>query len=209
MTGIAVRGPHCQSDQSVKRAKTTRGTQRSLCQNVLCATGSFLLDYPNRGGVLAVKQTMSDLSRNASGGRDTARGLPLRPNPVLQALRKKDAALASVNTALGRTRHPTEPPVDIERAGAAAMDAMWRFVGTKGHQRWRWQAIDSHTGAVLASVFGRRRDAGFLQLKARLEPCGLTRYSTAHWGAYPRHLVPDVQSSGKRTIQKMARTHLT
>jgi hypothetical protein len=49
MTFIAVRCPHCQSDQIVKRGKTARGTQRYLCQNTLCARGSFLLDYCNRG----------------------------------------------------------------------------------------------------------------------------------------------------------------
>ena len=42
MTFIAVRWPHCQSDQIVKRGKTARGTQRYLCQNTLCAKGSFL-----------------------------------------------------------------------------------------------------------------------------------------------------------------------
>jgi hypothetical protein len=36
MTFIAVRCPHCQSDQIIKRGKTARGTQRYLCQNTLC-----------------------------------------------------------------------------------------------------------------------------------------------------------------------------
>jgi transposase-like protein len=40
MTFIAVRCPHCQSDQIVKRGKTARGTQRYLCQNTLCTKGS-------------------------------------------------------------------------------------------------------------------------------------------------------------------------
>ena len=45
MTFIAVRCPHCQSEQIVKRGKTSCGTQRYLCQNTTCTTGSFLLDY--------------------------------------------------------------------------------------------------------------------------------------------------------------------
>ena len=45
MTFIAVRCPHCQSDQIIKHGKTARGTQRYLWQNPLCAKGSFLLDY--------------------------------------------------------------------------------------------------------------------------------------------------------------------
>ena len=48
MTFIAVRCPHCHSEQIIKRGKTARGTQRYLCQNALCTTGSFLLDYRNR-----------------------------------------------------------------------------------------------------------------------------------------------------------------
>jgi len=58
MTFIAVRCPHCQSDQIVKRGKTARGTQRYLCQNPLCTKGSFLLDYCNRGCLPEVKQTI-------------------------------------------------------------------------------------------------------------------------------------------------------
>jgi insertion element IS1 protein InsB len=83
------------------------------------------------------------------------------------------------------------------------------FVGKKGNQRWLWQAIDHQTGAVLAYVFGRRKDDVFLKLKALLEPCGLTRYSTDHWGAYTRHLAPDIHSPGKRHTQKIERKHLT
>ena len=89
------------------------------------------------------------------------------------------------------------------------MDEMWSFVGNKGHPRWLWHAIDHHTGAVLAYVFGRRKDAVFLQLKALLEPFGLTRYFTDHWGAYTRHLDSDVHSPGKCNTQKIERTHLT
>ena len=48
-TFIAVQCPHCHRDHVVKRGKTARGTQRYLCQNTVCATGSFLLDYHNRG----------------------------------------------------------------------------------------------------------------------------------------------------------------
>jgi transposase-like protein len=51
MTFIAVQCPHCHSEQIVKRGKTGCGTQRYLCQNTGCATGSFLLDYRNQGCV--------------------------------------------------------------------------------------------------------------------------------------------------------------
>ena len=58
MTFITVRCLHCHSEQIVKRGKTRRGTQRYLCQNTACTTGSFLLDYRNRGCLPEGKQTI-------------------------------------------------------------------------------------------------------------------------------------------------------
>jgi insertion element IS1 protein InsB len=178
MTFVTVHCPHCDSEQIVKRGKTRRGTQRYLCQNTACVTGSFLLDYRNRGCLPEVKQQIIDMSLNASGVRDTARSLHISPTTVLSALKKQEARLESVNTAVLRTLDPERVAVDIERAGEAEMDELWSFVGNKGNPRWLWHAIDHHTGAVLAYVFGRRQDAVFLKLKALLEPFGLTHYFT-------------------------------
>ena len=188
----------------VKRGKTDSGTQRYLGQNIVCVKGSFLLDYRNRGCVPEVKQTIIDMSLNASGIRDTARVLRISTDTVLSELKKKEAALESVNSALLRTINPEEMTVAIERVGEAEMDELWSFVGKKGDQRWLWHAIDHHTGAVLAYVFGRRKDEVFLRLKALLEPFGLTRFSTDHWGAYTRHLDPEGHSPGKQHTQKIA-----
>jgi len=209
MTFIAVRCPHCQSEQIVKRGKTRRGTQRYLCQNTACTTGSFLLDYRNRGCLPEVKQTIVDMSLNASGIRDTARVLRISTDTVLNELKKKEVVLESVNTALLRIIKPDDIAVHIERAGEAKMDEMWSFVGKKKEPRWLWHAIDHRTGAVLAYVFGRRKDEVFLQLKALLEPFGLTRFYTDHWGAYERHLDPETHSPGKQNTQKIERKHLT
>jgi transposase-like protein len=93
MTFITVCCPHCQSEQIVKRGKTRRGTQRYLCQNTACTTGSFLLDYHNRGCLPEVKQTIIDMSLNASGIRDTARVLRISTDTVLSELKKKEALL--------------------------------------------------------------------------------------------------------------------
>ena len=209
MTVIAVRCPHCQSDQLVKRGKTARGTQRYLCPNPLCAKRSFLLDYCNRGCLPEVKHTIIDMSLNASGVRDTARSLRVCPNTILRELKKKETALESVNTSLRRTLTPDEIAWDIERTGEAEREEMWSFVGHKGNPRWLWHAIDHHTGKVLAYGFGRRRDTVFLKLKALLEPFGITRYYTDYWGSYTRHLDAAVHSPGKRNTQKIERKHLT
>jgi insertion element IS1 protein InsB len=89
------------------------------------------------------------------------------------------------------------------------VDEMWSFVGKKQDQRWLWHAIDHWTGEVLAYVFGRRTDEVFLQLKALLEPYGIRRFHTDYWGAYTRHLEPDVHNPGKRNTQRIERKHLT
>jgi insertion element IS1 protein InsB len=156
-----------------------------------------------------VKQTIIDMSLNASGVRDTARSLPICPSTVLREVKKKEAALASVNTSVLRTLNPDEVTWDLERAGEAEMDEMWSFVGHKSNPRWLWHASDHCTGKVVASVFGRRQDTVFLQLKALLEPFGITQYYTDYWGAYTRHLDPEEYTPGKRNTQKIERKHLT
>ena len=91
----------------------------------------------------------------------------------------------------------------------AELDEMWSFVGNKQAPRWLWQALDHRTGQVLAYVFGRRKDEVLLDLKALLEPVGITRYFTDGWGASQRHLDPDQHEVGKRHTQQLERKHLT
>jgi insertion element IS1 protein InsB len=52
-------------------------------------------------------------------------------------------------------------------------------------------------------VVGRRQDTVFLELKALLEPFGITRYFTDGWGAYERHLAAAQPQVGKANIQKI------
>ena len=62
---------------------------------------------------------------------------------------------------------------------------------------------------MLAYVFGDHKDAVFLQLKALLEPFGITRFYTDDGGAYERHLSSEEHVIGKRNTQKIERKHLT
>jgi insertion element IS1 protein InsB len=104
---------------------------------------------------------------------------------------------------------PSDVEVVIQRVDEAEVDEMWSFVGKKKEQRWLWHAIDHGSGRVLAYVFGRRTDEAFLQLKALLEPFGITRYHTDYWGAYTRHLAAAEHNPGKRHTQQIERKHLT
>jgi len=58
-------------------------------------------------------------------------------------------------------------------------------------------------------VFGRRKDAVFLELKQLLEPFGINRFSTDHWGTYRRQLEAAQHLPGKRQTQQIERKHLT
>ena len=94
---------------------------------------------------------------------------------------------------------------DIE----AELDEMWSFVGSKQHQRWLWHAVDHITGEVLAYVLAEHKDTAFLELKALLEPFGITQFYTDGWGAYERHLEPVFHTVGKANTQTIERKHLT
>jgi insertion element IS1 protein InsB len=91
----------------------------------------------------------------------------------------------------------------------AEVDEMWSFVGKKKEPRGLWHAIDHGTGKVLAYVFGRRQDEVFLKLEALLEPFGITRFFTDHWGAYARHLASETHVPGKRNTPQIERKPLT
>ena len=85
--------------------------------------------------------------------------------------------------------HPEHVEIEICRADelaqrrglASDLDEMWSYVGKKAEPRWLWHAVDHYSGTVLAYVFGRRKDAVFLQLQTLLEPFGMTRFHSDGW----------------------------
>jgi insertion element IS1 protein InsB len=62
---------------------------------------------------------------------------------------------------------------------------------------------------VLSSVIADHKDDAFLELKALLEPFGMTQFYSDGWGAYERHIPPVFHTVGKRNTQKIERKHLT
>jgi insertion element IS1 protein InsB len=48
----------------------------------------------------------------------------------------------------------------------------------------------------------------FLQLKALLEPFGITRFYTDGWGTYERHIDPAQHTIGKAYTQKIESKHI-
>ena len=94
------------------------------------------------------------------------------------------------------------------RGLTSELDEMGSDVGKKAEPRWLWHAIDHYNGAVLAYVFGRRKDEGFLHLKELLAPFGITRFYTNGWGAYERHIAPEQHAVGKENTQRIERKHI-
>jgi insertion element IS1 protein InsB len=99
--------------------------------------------------------------------------------------------------------------LDQRRGLSSELDEMWSYVGKKANPRWLWHAIDHYTGKVLAYVFGRRKDTVFLQLRALLQPFGITRYYTDSWGAYARHVDTEQHTVGKEYRQRIESKHIT
>ncbi len=98
--------------------------------------------------------------------------------------------------------------LEVRRGLSSERDEMGSYVRRKANPRWLWHAIDHHTGQVLAYVFGRRQDTVFLELKALLEPFGITRYFTDGWGAYERHVEAEQHTVGKANTQKIESKHI-
>ncbi|WP_420825864.1 IS1 family transposase [Thiocystis violacea] len=210
MAEVSVRCPHCHSEKVTKRGKTDRGKPRYSCNHESCSTSTFILDYSYQGHLPEVKKKIVDRALNGSGIRDTARVLNVSQTTVIKEI-KKESSLRSINEAALKKLIHSEISVEIHKVEPvdSELDEMWSDVQNKKHPRWLWHAIDHQTGTVLAYVFGQRKDAVFLSLKALLEPFGITRFYTDAWGAYQRHLPAQQQVVGKSNTQRIERQHLT
>ena len=86
---------------------------------------------------------------------------------------------------------------------------MWSFVLSKENQRWLWLAIDHNTRAALANTFGKRKDKVFKELKAMLQPFGISMFYMDDWGSYERNIEPEKHTISKKNTQRIERKNLT
>src|SRR5438094_9266409 len=115
------------------------------------------------------KHQIIELSLNARGVGDTARVLRISTDTVLRELRKKEAALESVNTAFLRTHNPDDMAVAIERAGEdAEMDEMWSFVGNKGNRAGCGMRSIIRRGPSWRMSLGAAKTQSFCSSKRRI-----------------------------------------
>jgi transposase-like protein len=94
MTGAAIRCPHCQSEAVVRYGQTRDGKARLRCQQTAQCGRTFLQPYAYAGCLPTVKQQIGERTRNGSGSRDIARGLPVGANTVRKEGKKSARPLA-------------------------------------------------------------------------------------------------------------------
>jgi len=80
--------PYCHGTDIVRHGKSPEGKQRYRCRACPERGRTFLLEYSYVGQSPGVQQQIVDMAMNASGIRDTARGLPVSPATVLKELKK-------------------------------------------------------------------------------------------------------------------------
>jgi IS1 family transposase len=142
---------------------------------------------------------------NGSGIRDTGRVLKINKNTVINTLRCKADSILQVNPKIFELSENGELSIRLEEAYIdAEVDEQWSWVGKKSNQRWLWHAVNHATN----TVFGKRKDEVFKELKALLEPFNIRRYYTDDWGAYERHLDSNKHEVGKCNTQKIERKNL-
>ena len=86
---VAIRCPECNSDDIIRRGYTKNRTQRYLCQNVLCARQTFILEYTDKGKLPEVKQKIISMAINGNGIRDTSRVLGVSTTTVINTIKKR------------------------------------------------------------------------------------------------------------------------
>jgi len=73
----------------VRHGKTPQGKQRYRCRQCPARGHTFLLDYSSPGQSQSINDQMVEMAMHASGIRDTARVLHVRPTTVLKELKTR------------------------------------------------------------------------------------------------------------------------
>lgn len=136
------------------------------------------------------RRQILDMAINGSGVRDTGCVLQVAKGIAISTIAKQESILVQVNSNIHQLlREGADIAANVGPAcDNAELDEQWSFVGKKSKQRWLWYAIDHDTGALLAYIFGRRKDKVFHTLKELLKPFGIRRFYSDDWGAYKRNL---------------------
>ncbi len=86
--------PQCGGTKIIKSGKSAAGTQRYLCQNIVCKTQTFMQSYRYKACELGMTEKIVEMAINSGGIRDTARVLKINKNTVINTLKKRKTALS-------------------------------------------------------------------------------------------------------------------
>ena len=73
-----------------KNGKTSKGTQKYICNNKECTRISFLQDYSYNGRKPSIDEQIIAMAANASGIRDNSRVLNISKQKVADTLKKQE-----------------------------------------------------------------------------------------------------------------------
>jgi transposase-like protein len=98
---------YCQGTDIVRHGTTRQGKQRYRCHTCPERGRMFLLVYAYTGQSPEVKRQIVDMALNASGIRDTARVLRVRPTTVVKELQNKRTCNKCIQPCCGRCTQST------------------------------------------------------------------------------------------------------
>ena len=99
--------------------------------------------------------------------------------------------------------------LEVELHYDTEWDEFWSYVFSKKHQRWTWYLIERSTGLILAWQNGRRKDAIFKKLLAKVSHLPIRICHTDNWAAYSKLFPSEYQHIiGKDNTWKIERKNL-
>ena len=88
-----IKWPVCGGIDVSKNGKgRTTDTQRYICNDMMCAGKSFMIDYSNNGSKPGIEKQIIDMTANGSGIRDISRVLEISTDKGLINV-KKDSSV--------------------------------------------------------------------------------------------------------------------
>ena len=208
MVLIAMKCPHCESDNVMKHGISAVGKQRYLCRNEGCGK-TFQNDYKHKGYNPRTRSEIYFLTVNGNGIRAIARILGIDKGTVISTLRSFEASLWYVNYKYLENLAEKGTEIEIVPSGEAEMDEMWSFVHDKSQQCWLWWAIDHKTGEPLAFHFGTREHGNLDELLELLAQFNITKVYADRNPAYASRIPAGKLETGKYNTQKIERKHLS
>ena len=191
------------------RQNTPRYTALRVPEHRVCHE-SFLLVYRNRGCLPEVKQTIIDMSLNASGIRDTARVLRISTDTVLSELKKKEAALAvSEHRCYCAPSTQTILPWTLSKLGKRRWMKCGVLSARKGTSAGCGMPLITTRVPSWPMSLGVARMRSFCSSKRCWSPLVSRAFIPTIGGRTPGIWTADVHSPGKRNTQKIERKHLT